>query len=180
MAHRSDYTVYFGLLQDLNLTPTSFVVLGLLSWLGEATPYDLKRAVAGGLDTFWLLQHAQLYSEPTRLAKAGYLTEKQEQKGRRRKLYRLTKKGEAALRDWVMTPTAEPTRLRDPGLLKLFFGADPATLGAVQLETHQRVLREYEELGPLEMEGPNYVLDAGIGHEREYVRFWKRLASRKR
>jgi DNA-binding PadR family transcriptional regulator len=153
--------------------------LGLLSWLGEATPYDLKQAAIGGLDTIWLLQHAQLYTEPERLAKAGYLTGKQEKGGRRRKLYKLTKKGEKALREWVMTPTAEPTRLRDPGLLKLWFGADPAALGSVQLETHQRMLQTYEELGPLEMEGPNLVLDAGIGHEREYVRFWKRLTERR-
>lgn len=154
--------------------------MGLLSWLGEATPYDLKRVASGGLDTFWLLQHAQLYSEPERLAKAGYLSEKRETTGRRRRTYKLTKKGEKALREWVMTPTAEPTRLRDPGLLKLFFGADPRALGAVQLETHERVLREYEEIGPLPMEGANLVLEAGIGHEHEYVRFWKRLAGRKR
>jgi PadR family transcriptional regulator, regulatory protein AphA len=152
--------------------------MGLISWMGEATPYDLKRAASDGLDTFWLLQHAQLYTEPERLAKAGYLTEKRETTGRRRRLYRLTKQGEKALREWVMTPTAEPTRLRDPGLLKLFFGADPARLGAVQLETHERVLEEYRAMAPLDSEGPNLVLDAGIGHEREYVRFWKRLAQR--
>lgn len=167
-------------MQEIKLTPTSYVVLGLLSWLGEATPYDLKTAAANGLDTFWLLQHAQLYSEPERLAEAGYLTRKQEKSGRRRKLYKLTKKGQEALREWVAAPTAEPTRLRDPGLLKLFFGADPAALGAVQLETHQRVLRQYEEMSPLPAEGPNYVLEAGIGHEREYVRFWKRLAAKRR
>jgi DNA-binding PadR family transcriptional regulator len=167
-------------LQDLKLTPTSYVVMGLLSWLGEATPYDLKQAAGSGLDTIWLLQHAQLYTEPERLAGAGYVTGKQEETGRRRKLYKLTKKGEAALREWVMTPTAEPTRLRDPGLLKLWFGADPAALGAVQLETHQEVLSMYEEIGPLEMEGPNRVLEAGIGHEREYVRFWGKLAKKGR
>ena len=176
-------------MQEIKLTPTSFVVLGLLSWLGEATPYDLKRVAAGGLDTFWLLQHAQLYSEPERLAKAGYLSGKQEKGGRRRKLYKLTNKGEAALREWVMTPTSEPTRLRDLGLLKLYLGADPASLGAVQLEAHQRKLREYEELKRLSDEvviedlrafgGARDVLDAGIGHEREYVRFWKRLAQRR-
>jgi len=162
--------------------------MGLLSWLGEATPYDLKRAAAGGLDTFWLLQHAQLYTEPERLAKGGYVTEKRETTGRRRRLYRLTKKGERALREWVMTPTSEPTRLRDLGLLKLFLGADPGVLGAVQHEAHLRQLREYEEMRKLadqatantqlEFGGARDVLDAGIGHEREYVRFWKRLAQR--
>ena len=167
-------------MQEIKLTPTSYVVLGLLAWLGEATPYDLKTAASKGLDTFWLLQHAQLYSEPERLAEAGYLTRKQEKGGRRRKLYKLTKKGQEALREWVAEPTAEAMRLRDPGLLKLFFGADPAALGAVQLATHERILREYEETAPLGPEGPNLVLEAGIGHEREYVRFWKRLAARKR
>jgi DNA-binding PadR family transcriptional regulator len=175
-------------LQDLKLTPTSYVVMGLLSWLGEATPYDLKRVAGGGLDTFWLLQHAQLYTEPERLAKAGYLSEKRETTGRRRRLYRLTKKGEVALRDWVMTPTSEPTRLRDLGLLKLFLGADPGVLGAVQHEAHQRKLREYEDMrkladqaagaDQLEFGGARDVLEAGIGHEREYVRFWRRLAQR--
>jgi DNA-binding PadR family transcriptional regulator len=156
------------------------VVLGLISWLGEATPYDLKSAAQNGLDTFWLLQHAQLYSEPDRLTKAGYLTEKQETGGRRRKLYKLTPKGQDALKEWISTPTAEPMRLRDPGLLKLFFGADPAALADVQLKTHQRVLEEYEAMVPLDAEGPNLVLEAGIGHEREYVRFWKRLSSWKK
>lgn len=163
--------------------------MGLLSWLGEATPYDLKRAANSGLDTFWLMQHAQLYTEPERLTKGGFLTEKRESSGRRRRLYRLTKKGEQALRDWVMTPTAEPTRLRDLGLLKLFLGADPPALAAVQLESHQRTLREYEEMRrladhgasiePLTTPGPRHVLDAGIGHEREYVRFWGRLAKKR-
>jgi DNA-binding PadR family transcriptional regulator len=174
-------------LQEPKLTPTSYVVLGLLSWLGEATPYDLKRAAGGGLDTFWLLQHAQLYTEPERLAKAGYLSEKRESTGRRRRLYRMTKQGEKALRDWVMTPTSEPTRLRDLGLLKLFLGADPGVLGAVQHEAHLRKLREYEDMrkladqaaADLEFGGARDVLDAGIGHEREYVRFWKRLAERR-
>ena len=167
-------------MQELNLTPTSYVVLGLISWLGEATPYDLKNAAHNGLDTFWLLQHAQLYSEPTRLAQAGYLTERREKTGRRRKLYKLTAKGRDALKEWIQTPTAEPTRLRDPGLLKLFFGADPAGLGAVQLRTHQAVLELYQQMGPLGAEGPDLVLEAGIGHEKEYVRFWGKLAKRKR
>ena len=31
-------------------------------------------------------------------------------------------------------------------------------------------------MASLDAAGPNLVLEAGIGHEREYVRFWKRLA----
>ena len=58
---------------EIRLTPTSYIVLGLLEAAGEATPYDLKQMVAVGLGNFWSLQHAQLYTEPERLAGAGYL-----------------------------------------------------------------------------------------------------------
>jgi PadR family transcriptional regulator, regulatory protein AphA len=165
---------------DIRLTPTSFIVLGLLSLAGEATPYELKRMVAVGVGNLWSLQHAQLYTEPERLARAGYLTEKREAGGRRRKRYALTPRGRRALADWVATPTDELTELRDPGLLRLFFGADPEALGAVQLEVHERKLREYEETrAALEDQGPpgpGLTLEAGIGHEREFIRFWRRLA----
>ena len=62
---------------EIRPTPTSYIVLGLLEARGESTPYDLKRAVAASLTNFWSLQHAQLYTEPTRLTAAGYLTERE-------------------------------------------------------------------------------------------------------
>jgi DNA-binding PadR family transcriptional regulator len=166
------------------LTPTSYIVLGLVDAVGEATPYELKRIVAAGVGNFWSLQHAQLYTETTRLAAGGYLEETREDRGRRRKLYRLTDRGRAALRDWVTTPTREFTELRDLALLKLFFGADPASLAREQLEVHEAKLGEYERLrsqlaGASAPEGPRLTLESGIGHEREWVRFWSRLASRR-
>ena len=42
------------------------------------------------------------------------------------------------------------------------------------------MLRTYEAMRPLELEGPNHVLEAGIGHEREYVRFWGKRAKKRR
>jgi DNA-binding PadR family transcriptional regulator len=162
------------------LTPTSYVVLGLIEQMEPASPYDLKRAVAQGVGQFWSLPHTQLYSECTRLAEAGLLTERREETGRRRRIYRLTKAGAAELDRWRSEPTGELYELRDAGLLKLFFGADPKTLAPPQLEAHQARLREYEELlrQCRRMKAPDGVLHAvecGIGHEREYVRFWKRL-----
>lgn len=162
------------------LTPTSYVVLGLIEQMQPASPYDLKRAVAMGVGQFWSLPHTQLYSECTRLAEAGLLTERREESGRRRRLYRLTKAGAEDLDRWRAEPTGELYELRDAGLLKLFFGADPRKLAPRQLETHEAKLREYE--GQLEEanrvgapEGVVHAIEAGIGHEREYVRFWKRL-----
>ena len=163
------------------LTPTSYVVLGLIATAGEATPYDLKRAVTGtSIGDLWNLPHAQVYAEPGKLAAAGLLDEEVETTGRRRKTYRLTKAGRAALDAWLAEPTAEFTQLRDPGLLKLFFGADPEPLARVQLEIHERKLAEYEELARAELpRGVALTLDSGIGHEREWVRFWSQLTGRK-
>jgi DNA-binding PadR family transcriptional regulator len=164
---------------DVRLTPTSYIVLGLLGLAGEATPYELKRMVAIGVGNLWSLQHAQLYTEPERLARAGYLTEEREDGGRRRKRYALTERGRRAIAEWVAAPTDDFTELRDPGLLRLFFGADPKVLAPVQLEVHERKLREYEEtraaMGDGGPAGPGLTLEAGIGHEREWIRFWRRL-----
>lgn len=163
--------------EDIRLTPTSYIVLGFLDAMGEATPYDLKQAVAQSVGNFWTLQHAQLYSEPERLARAGYLTEDREETGRRRKRYRLTRRGRAALRDWLAAPVRQVTELRDLGLLKLFFGADPTALAPAQLEVHRAKLAEYEQMNELELpEGMRLALEAGIGHQNEWVRFWSRVA----
>jgi PadR family transcriptional regulator, regulatory protein AphA len=162
------------------LTPTSFVVLGLIEQMQPASPYDLKRAVALGVGQFWSLPHTQLYAECTRLAEAGLLSERREESGRRRRIYRLTKAGGDALDRWRAEPTGELYELRDAGLLKLFFGADPKTLAPKQLEAHEERLRVYEEQREecRRLDVPAGIInaiEAGIGHEREYVRFWKRL-----
>ena len=165
----------------INLTPTSYIVLGLVSLAGKATPYDLKQMVAATVGNFFGIPHSQLYSEPERLAAAGYLDEERETGGRRRKLYSLTTRGREALVDWIKTPTDELYELRDPGLLKLGFGTDPRELAPVQLEAHRRRLAELESLRTQMKlndapENQMLVLEAGIGHEREYVRFWSKLA----
>lgn len=158
------------------LSPTSFIVLALIDAAGEATPYDLKAAVAASIGNFWSVPHAQLYAEPERLTGAGFLSERREESGRRRRHYKLTASGEEALRGWLAEPTAEMADLRDLGLLKLFFGGDPRQLAQAQLPTHRTRLAELEALAA-EISGqvpPGFLLTlkAGVGHEREWVRFW--------
>jgi PadR family transcriptional regulator AphA len=166
----------------IKLTPTSYIVLGLVSLAGRATPYDLKQMVAASVGNFFRIPHSQLYSEPERLARARYLAEERERGGRRRKLYSLTNTGRQALADWIKTPTGELYELRDPGLLKLGFGTDPKKLAPVQLDAHRRRLAELEAIrAQMKMndapENQMLVIEAGIGHEREYVRFWTKLAT---
>jgi PadR family transcriptional regulator, regulatory protein AphA len=167
-------------MQEFRLSAVSYVVLGFVQWAGEATPYRLKQLVAGSVGNFWTLQHAQLYTEPERLAKAGYLTEERERGGRRRKVYTVTDKGRRALEKWLAEPTDAIPELRAPALLKLFFGADPAALAPLQIEAHRRKLAEYEAIRdsmPDDVpEGPRLALDVGIASTRQQIGWWGRFA----
>jgi PadR family transcriptional regulator AphA len=170
--------------EEIDLTPNSYIVLGMLSmYVGEATPYDLKRMVAASVGQFWTLPHAVMYSEPARLARGGYVTENQEQHGRRRKLYSLTDSGRAALEDWLHVATPEPYVIRDLALLKLFFGADGQALAEAQLGILREKLAEHEAIAahdpgdqPGRRRGPWEALKFGIGHHRKAISFWEEQA----
>ena len=136
--------------------------------------------MARSVGNFWTLHHAQLYTEPERLAKAGYVTEKRERSGRRRRLYEITAKGRKALDDWRSEPTSSLGELREPSLLKLFFGADPAAIATAQLPAHRAKLAEYEGIRAGMPEnvprGPRLALDAGILNEQGFIEFWEGFA----
>lgn len=171
-------------MQDLKLTPTSFIVLGLLDGCAdeELTPYDLKQRLAVSVDNFWPTPHAQVYREPERLARGGYVHERREDGGRRRRFYAITERGRTALAAWRHeAPDAAP-ELRDAGVLKLFFGADPAVVARHQLPLHEAKLAEYEALRAhgAELRIPPaqlFALDVGIAHERAAVALWRSVAA---
>jgi DNA-binding PadR family transcriptional regulator len=129
---------------------------------------------------FWTLHHAQLYTEPKRLADAGYVTEKRERGGRRRRLYEITVEGRKALDEWRSEPAASLAELREPAVLKLFFGADPAAIARAQIPAHREKLAEYEgirdNMSEAVPEGPRLALEAGIRNERTFIEFWEELA----
>jgi PadR family transcriptional regulator AphA len=159
------------------LTDTSYAVLGLVERFEPITPYQLKQVAQVSILHFWSIPHTQIYTECTRLAEAGLLDEQREETGRRRRIYTLSGAGRDALESWREDPVTDIYELRDPGLLKLFCGADPARLAEIQLEQHERRLALYTELAGNEgmPDGIRLALEGGIGHEREYVRFWSRL-----
>src|SRR3954467_12355322 len=163
------------------LTPTSYVVLGLLAEVARATPYELKSLVGAGVGNFWSIPHSQLYAEPARLAAAGYVEEERESTGRRRRTYRIAERGRRALRAWLADPDVPAPELRDPALLKVFFGTDPGAIAPAQVERYRTKLAEYEalraQLAPYpEAAGPVRTLDAGIAHAKVWIAYWKRLA----
>jgi DNA-binding PadR family transcriptional regulator len=166
-------------LQELKLTPTSYIVLGLLEAAApaEATPYDLKQMMAISVDNFWSTPHAQVYREPERLAAGGLATERREETGRRRRFYAITDRGRAALQDWRHTAPDELPELRDSGVLKLFFGADPAVVAEHQIAVLEAKLAEYRALraNVLAVIPPGQLraLDVGIAHSEAMIAIWR-------
>jgi PadR family transcriptional regulator AphA len=130
-----------------DLTPVSYVVLGLVARDGPSTPYALKAAVGRGIAHFWQFPHSQIYAETERLARLGLLAEEREQTGRRRRSYRITPAGRAALTAWLAEPADEPPQFRSLGLLKLFFAQHAGPEEVAELARAQAAMhRGYVEL----------------------------------
>jgi len=177
------------------LTPTSYLVLGLLAREGPSTPYELKRHVAPTIGHFWSFPHALLYKEPARLERLGLLTEEREESGRRRRLFTITEAGQEALRAWLSHPARHPTELRDLALLQLFFAdleSTAATLAIAeeQLAVHRAQLAGYEADQRIEdrLEGGRGItrsmehwrgvtLRMGLLYEQAAVQFWGEVAT---
>ena len=178
-----------------HLTSTSYLVLGLIEREGPSTPYELKRHVAATIGHFWSFPHALLYTEPARLVELGLLTEEREADGRRRRLFTITDRGRAAIRNWLAAPAQEPTELRDAGLLQLFFADlgsadDRRDLAAAQLANHRAALARYEDdrRGEGGRNGSDstvrtvehwrgMTLPMGVLYERAAVEFWEGVAA---
>jgi PadR family transcriptional regulator, regulatory protein AphA len=130
--------------RTIRLTGTSYAVLSLLALHGPSSPYDLKQALESSIENFWPVPHTTFYAEPTRLATAGLLSERQEQGGRRRKVYELTAEGRSALEQWASSGGLAPPQLREEAVLKIFAGGDPVAIFAERRDWHRDKLAELE------------------------------------
>jgi PadR family transcriptional regulator, regulatory protein AphA len=168
-----------------DLNPVSYVVLGLVARDGPSTAYELKAAVGLGIATFWPFPHSQIYAETERLARLGLLVHAQEESGRRRRTYRITASGRAALRAWLADPAADELQIRSLGLLKLFFGQfaapdDIAALAAGQRKMLEDSFVKYDEvLERLKARGDR-PWQVAVGEllflaHRAMARHWKRI-----
>jgi PadR family transcriptional regulator AphA len=169
---------------EIRLTSTSYVVLGMLEWLGPSTPYRLKRVLAESVQDFFPVPHASFYAEPARLAAAGYLDERVEHGGRRRRTFSLTVRGREALQAWLEEPETRFGEFRFPGILKIFFGADPADFADAQARHHGELAAGFEAVraaagrGELELTGGRRaVLETGIELHRWWEARWRELES---
>jgi PadR family transcriptional regulator, regulatory protein AphA len=137
----------------MELSPTAYVILGMLAWR-PMSGYDIKSIVDGPTRFFWAASYGQIYPELQRLAEAGLVKGKAEAgSARRRTTYSVTSAGRAALADWL---AQEPRtfELRDEGLLKLFFASASPETAAATLEA-KRAFHEakLEDLRAIEATG---------------------------
>lgn len=170
--------------KSIRLTGNSYALLALLAEFGDSTSYEIKQWLERSVQNFWPVPHTTAYEEPARLAAAGYLSARQEEGGRRRRIYSLTEKGREALAEWAATPTASPPQLRDEAVLKVFAGAEPAPIRAEREAWHRMKLEELEGmLGAVRQadgfERSERTLRAGVAYHQMWLDVLERLGERR-
>ena len=128
------------------LTTTEYAVLGLLAKGGELSGYDLRKRAERTVGYFWSPARSQIYAVLPRLVAAGFVTRRDVAQSDRpdKQLYRLTRTGRAALREWLDRGPIEPPPDRNPLLLKLFFGNEASPDALLEQVVERR--REAEAL----------------------------------
>jgi len=160
----------------IKLTGTSYAVLALLEQFGESTSYDIKQAIELSIQNFWPVPHTTAYEEPARLAAAGYLSARQEEGGRRRRVYSLTEAGREALAEWAADPAVMPPQLREEAILKIFAGAEPGPLAEARRAWHEAkreeldaMLREVRGAGDPALTASERTLMTGVGYHQKMI-----------
>jgi DNA-binding PadR family transcriptional regulator len=127
------------------------VILGLLSY-APMSGYDMKATVDRSTRFFWAGSYGQIYPEVRRLEREGLIEgEDAPNGGRTRRVYRLTKAGRDALREWLLG-SATTIEYRDESLLRLFFADALPREQALQLlegrkRGHERYLEVLRAIG---------------------------------
>jgi len=133
---------------------TQYTLLGLLD-MQPRTGYDIKRFVADHMGHFWNESQRWVYVTLDQLDDDGLVIGRSDDHGEReRVLYRITRKGQAALRAWLAEPP-RPLRIRDELLLKVMFG------DTRHVPRHrQEMLDRHKEISRAQADLPDMDLDA--------------------
>jgi DNA-binding PadR family transcriptional regulator len=159
----------------LRLKSSAYLILGMLR-AGATNGYAIKRAVDLSTRFFWATSFAQIYPELAQLENAGYIVGHDEPHGaRRRKTYRITKEGERALEEWLLSPRLPTFEFRDEGLLRLFF-ADGLQQDQV-LDLVKRLRQQTEELGRDFREQILPLAESGSGQGLQFPLYAARLGA---
>ncbi|MEU9148352.1 PadR family transcriptional regulator [Streptomyces sp. NPDC048349] len=131
-----------------DLPPTAWAVLGLLSFPGERTGYELKKWADSSLRFFyWSPAISQIYAELRRLEELGYAASARSgpEEARAKRRYAITDAGRAALAGWAAdTAEAGPPVLKHGLLLRVWLGhlAEPQRLRAMVVGHLERTRAE--------------------------------------
>ena len=138
-------------MEQLEASPITYGILGLLAFWGPLSGYDLKRLFDHTLATMWAAAQSQIYKELRQMRELGWVEmEREEQEARPdRKIYSITDQGHSALHTWQTRPP-EVFQVRDEMLLKVLFGtfATPADLAQnvrTSIATHEMRLLAYRQ-----------------------------------
>ncbi|WP_344951950.1 PadR family transcriptional regulator [Sphaerisporangium flaviroseum] len=151
-------------------------LLGLLSFSGPASGYDLTKKFETSINHVWQAGHSQIYPELAKMAADGLITVEAEG-ARGRKIYTITREGRDELRHWL-TEHTPPGPVRSEGALQAFLLPilDPPEALAVLRRTTEAVEAKLEHLqglravkgsqaaGREEHKLGGYALDLGIRH----------------
>jgi DNA-binding PadR family transcriptional regulator len=160
---------------EKNLPSGDYAFLAVLL-LAPMSAYQIKKAMEASISHFYSAAHSQVYQQASRLARDGYLREKEAPGGRRARILSLTPKGRRAVTEWLRSPEAED-QLYSELLVKTFFASyadDPAAFRAMleaRREESAAMLADYEQFLPMleAAEGnpyPAMTLSAGIHYYR--------------
>nr|WP_217510233.1 PadR family transcriptional regulator [Streptomyces vilmorinianum] len=135
---------------EQDLPPTAWAVLGLLSFPGERTGYELKKWADASLRFFYFSPAiSQVYAELRRLESRGYVTSARSgaEEPRAKRRYAITEEGRAALAGWA-GGDGGAVMLKHPLVLRVWLGhlAAPERLRALVEEHIARTRGELKEV----------------------------------
>lgn len=148
----------------------------MLALIGEggAGPHDLVDMIRRGGRLFYAAAPSQIYAEPKRLARLGYLESRRAPgRTRDRTVYTLTDRGREALRAWLAQPAPFP-RIQNEANIRLLAGDLIADATIVRSFTAMRA--ELDELDSLIAEGE--AMATQVAHRERYLRLSFSLARR--
>jgi PadR family transcriptional regulator, regulatory protein AphA len=121
-------------------------LLGFINY-GPMTGYELKKFFDTTVAHFWNAELSQIYPALKAMESEGLVEMKVEVQEDRpnRKVYSITEAGRREIVKWLAEP-AEPDQVREPMLIKVFFGASVSKqdlINVLQLEAARH--REYQK-----------------------------------
>jgi len=118
-------------------------LLGLLSFEGPTTGYDLDKFFKNSLGNFWHAKTSHIYRELRAMEEQGWLASErivQEEKPNKR-VYSITNEGKTELLSWLSSSDAGlGSRLKSVFMMKMFFS------GELGKEAALKLVREFREV----------------------------------